>query len=122
METEIDRLLTNAVACVDSIKLAGDTFVTALQGMKEAALKCEADLKAEREAADATIGGLRSQIQELKEVRHRAERELAMLQKQIKDDRRQAEYEMEMAQKRIEDANQQVVRIKAEALKLFDAA
>jgi septal ring factor EnvC (AmiA/AmiB activator) len=122
MEHDLTYLIDNAIGCRNSLVLAADKFVGWLEGIRDAAAKCEQDLKPKQAMADAEINRRRSEIEELKDQCHKLERELAMLQKQIKDDRRKAEYELEMAQRRIDDANQQVVRIKAEALKLFEAA
>jgi hypothetical protein len=120
METDLNRLIDNAVACDSSLSLASKTFVDALEGMREASLKCDRDLQAKQAEASSVISGLRSQIQELRDTRHREERELAILRKQIDHDRRNAGHELELAQKQIEHTREEIGKLKAEALKLFD--
>jgi peptidoglycan hydrolase CwlO-like protein len=84
MDTDLERLISNASSCSLSLKGAADAFVTALRSMKDRSLKCEADLKAKQQAADEQIAQLRADIQSLSEQRRDATRALEITQNEIR--------------------------------------
>jgi predicted nucleic acid-binding Zn-ribbon protein len=86
---ELNNLITQAVACVDSMKLAADNYVERLLWMREQSLKCDEDLRKKQWAADQHIASLNSQIEELKEGKVNLERELRGLRNQIAQEKGQ---------------------------------
>jgi predicted nucleic acid-binding Zn-ribbon protein len=91
METDLERLIDNAAACSLSLKGAADDFVKALRGMKAATLKCAEELKAKRAAADEQVDNLRADIQQIRDERSKAERELAIVHREIEKGRKEIE-------------------------------
>jgi hypothetical protein len=95
MEPDLNFLISNVGHCFDGLKLAGETFAKALEGMREASLKCDRDLKAKQAMADAEINRRRSEIEELKDQRHQLEREIAMMRKQRDAEKKEIGRELE---------------------------
>jgi hypothetical protein len=95
MENDLNYLIDNAIGCRNSQALADDKFIAWLEGIREAAAKCKADLAREQAAAALQINSLQSQIQELEDAKLRAKRELAMIHKQLEHDRKEIDRQFE---------------------------
>jgi hypothetical protein len=95
METDLERLVVNAVACVKSLTLATNAFVEAIEGMKAASLKCDRDLAQKQAMADAEINRRRSEIEELKDQRHQLELEIKQVRKKLEAEKREVGRELE---------------------------
>jgi predicted nuclease with TOPRIM domain len=76
MDNDLKYLIDNAIGCRNSLALAADKFVGWLEGIRDAAAKCEQDLKAKQALADAEINRRRAEIEELKDRRFKLEREI----------------------------------------------
>jgi hypothetical protein len=87
--SDLEHLINNAVACANSVKLSADAYVKAMERLREASLKADADLKAKQAAADSAIAGLRSQLQDLTQDRVKAQRELELVRQQIEKERKE---------------------------------
>src|SRR5262245_39218965 len=85
---DLERLLFNVSACSDGLKNSADSFVGALQSIKQASLQCESDLREKQTKAGETIEGLRSEIASLNDQRRALERQLQMLRDRIEREKR----------------------------------
>jgi hypothetical protein len=67
MDEELNRLLDNLQPVANSLKSVVDDYVNKLVGYREASLRAEEAFQARKAALDASIGGLRSQVDQLKQ-------------------------------------------------------
>jgi hypothetical protein len=95
MDNDLTYLIDNAIGCRNSLALAGDKFVGWLESIRDAAAKCEADLKLKQAMADAEIDRRRAEIEELKDARFKLERELAQLRKKLEAEQKLVGRELE---------------------------
>jgi len=86
---DLDRLIENAVACMNSLQLAGTSFTDALQSMREDSLRIDAELKQKRAAANAEVERLRNGIAELRQEQSQLTRSLKELRDQVDRERRE---------------------------------
>jgi septal ring factor EnvC (AmiA/AmiB activator) len=88
MSEDLARLIENVSACSKSLKGTVDQYVSALVSMREASLRCDAELSAKQEHANAEINRLRSDIAGLRQEHAQVERQLQDLRGEIDKERR----------------------------------
>jgi chromosome segregation ATPase len=84
METEIDKLIYQAIVARKAIAAQDDNYITHLQNAKDEALRIVKELDGARRAADAQRAQLKSQMEQ-------ARKELDQVNLQIKEARRELE-------------------------------